>query len=112
MDALWTSMIDYVNSLPADTENTLHAISTFKYQSPITEIRAELPSVMNLSACYGTLMRWFDIKDHLNNTMRVYALSYNADVERWFYQAVQSRSGILLTIIPGYWKERYHRCEE
>lgn len=109
MDALWTPIIDYINSLPVDCENVMQEVSAYAYPTEVVELRAELPSYLNLSICDAQLRKWKDIQKSLGKPMRVYAVSYNILVEKWFSSALRSDENIFITAIPYEWKARYRQ---
>ena len=109
MDSLWTPIVDYINSLPTDSDQPLREISNFEYPAETVEIMAELPSYLNFGICDAQIRKWKDIQAAIQKPLRVYAVSYNIAVEKWVTAALRNDEDICITIIPCEWKARYHQ---
>lgn len=71
----------------------------------IIEISSELPSVIHVNILVGILNRWLQIRDVFNRPVRVYAISNNAQVEKYMVGLVNRYNDLYLTVLPETRKE-------
>lgn len=76
----------------------------------VLEIRAELPATLYVDSILAQISRWSDIAKHTGKNVRVYAWSYNDEVETYMQQIVANRDNIMLTVLPYYVKEDMYRA--
>lgn len=80
-------------------------------ESEIYELQAELPSAMDTRELQALIIRWSELSKALGKTIRVYAWSYNTEVEKHILSMTALHSNILLTILPAYLKRRMYNDE-
>lgn len=68
------------------------------------EIVTELPAAIFAEELLGDVQRWSEIQKHFDCELRVYAWSYNAQVEKYLQNLLRNHDRILVTVLPMYLK--------
>lgn len=100
------SLDERINGLVKDSPDILYKLNklaTPKGQ-PI-EIVAELPAAVDPDIILGNVQRWREIQKYFDCDLRVYAWTYNTEVEKYLLGSVQHMSRIAVTTLPMYLKE-------
>ena len=95
-----------INGLVQDSPDILYKLcklATPKGQ-PI-EIVTELPAAIAPDIILGHVQRWREIQKYFDCDLRIYAWTYNTDVEKYVLGSVQHMSRIAVTMLPMYLKE-------
>ena len=97
---------DRINGVMQDGPDILYRLSRLNQPAdqPI-EIVSELPAAPDPDILMGYVMRWREIEKHFDKELRVYAWSYNTEVEKCVLGCVQNMSRICVTVLPMYLKE-------
>lgn len=101
------SLEERINGLIVDSPDILYKLnrlSTPKGQ-PI-EIVTELPSAIDPDIILGNVQRWREVQKYFDCELRIYAWTYNTEVEKYLLGCVQHMSKIAVTTLPTYLKEK------
>lgn len=95
------TLVERIDGLIHDSNDILVKLTKMQPDSsrPI-EIVAELPAAISPDIIIGTVQRWREIQKHFNCELRVYAWSYNPDVEKYVMKCVQPMDRVLVTPLP------------
>lgn len=97
---------DRINGVLQDSPDILYRLCKLDNNSdkPI-EIVSELPAAADPDIILGYVSRWREIQLYFNRDLRVYAWSYNTEVEKCVLGCVQNMQHICVTTLPIYLKE-------
>ena len=70
------------------------------------EIVVDLPAAPDPDILLGHISRWREVQVHFKKDIRVYAWCVNPIVEKRVLACVQNMSGIYITVLPDYLKEK------
>ncbi len=100
------SLEDRIDGLVHDAPDILYTLSRLEQrgEGPI-EIVAELPAAPDIDIILGYVQRWNEIQKHFDRDLRVYAWSYNVQVEKYVLGCTLQMPHLAVTILPTYLKE-------
>lgn len=99
---------EHLEMLVDDCHDIVRVLKNYNYfeGADQIEIMATLPSAINIDVFIGMVNRWRELQEMYDKPLRIYAYSYNSQVEKMFMRLIQEHDKILLTPIPGEWKGR------
>lgn len=105
-EAKLNNLLKHLGVLLEDGPDIIRLLENYNYSgnTEYLEIITTLPSAINIDVFIATVNRWREIQKRYNKPLRVYAFSYNTEVEKMYMRLVQEHDAILLTPIPGDWK--------
>lgn len=98
----------HLDMLLEDCSNIIQLLANYNYfeDSKTLELVTTLPSAVDIDVSIATVQRWKELQKRYNKPLRIYAYSYNPEVEKLFLRLIQESENIFLTPIPGEWKGR------
>lgn len=99
------SLDERINGMMRDSEDIMYKLTKLQpaVGRPI-EIVAELPAALFSDVIVGAVQRWSEIQKHFDRELRVYAWSYNAEVEKYVQNLLRNNPKVLVTVLPMYLK--------
>lgn len=100
------SLEDRINGVMEDSPDILYKLSKLSTPKDVPiEIVTELPAAPDPDIIIGLVTRWYEIQKYFNQDIRIYAWSYNHEVEKYLLGCIQNMSHIYVTVLPMYLKE-------
>lgn len=98
---------EVLERLPEDTDNLLYKIEhSNQVDAEEIEIVSYLPARLDADIILGYIMRWREVQKYFNKPMRVYAWSYQPDVEKYILKCLMHNNNIFVTMLPVKLREK------
>ena len=92
---------EYIDSLLKDSFSIVADVSGFyRPDAKEVEFSVELPAAVDHISLTAMIERWISIRDVVDKDIRIYAWSYNKEVEKLVSNMLASQSRIYITILP------------
>lgn len=101
-----TTLLEALAKLPEDTGNVIYAVSNSnQVAEKEIEIVSYLPARLEADIILGYVTRWREVQKYFNKPLRVYAWSYQPDVEKYILKCLAHNKDILVTMLPIKWRK-------
>lgn len=100
------SLEERIDGLVHDAPDILYTLSRLEQrgEGPI-EMVTDLPAAQDVDIILGYIQRWAEIQKHFDRELRIYAWSYNTEVEKYVLGCTLHMPKINITVLPMYLKE-------
>lgn len=96
------SLEERLSGAVLDSPNIVQRLSSIEQppKGQPLEIVTELPAGLCPEIIIAMIMRWRELQIHFDRDIRVYAWSFNTEVEKYVLQCTNNMSHIFVSILP------------